>query len=88
MPATLRVGSKVSSNRSAHGAWLELGEGEKRRRKARLFGVVVKSTEGGKWEVRWDSGVMEAMFPGVLKFEGGPDEDSLSLVRQTMGVRR
>ena len=67
---------------------MELGPHEKRRRKARLFGVVVRSVEGGKWEVRWDSGVMEAMFAGVLKNEGKPDEDSLSLVRQTMGVRR
>jgi hypothetical protein len=67
---------------------LQLGPREKRRRKARLFGVVLRSTADGKWEVRWESGVLEAMFTGVLKNEGEPDEDSLTLVRQTMGVRR
>ena len=88
MPAKVRVGSKVSSNRSCHGKWLEKEPHKKRRQKERLFGVVVRSTVDGKWEVRWDNGLLEAMLTGSVRREGDPDEDSLALVREIMGVRR
>ena len=78
----------MSSNRSCHGKWLEKEPHEKRRKKERLFGVVVRSTVSSKWEVRWDNGLLEVMLTGSLKKEGDPDEDSLALVRQIMGVRR
>lgn len=88
MPATLRVGSRVSSLSSKYARVLDLEPGSRRRKKERVYGVVLRSTTEGKWEVRWDSGQLEAMCTGTLKKEGEPTEDSTALVRQTMGVRR
>ena len=87
MPALLRVGSYVSSLNSKTASWLPLPEGKKRRVRERVFGVIVNSVQGGKWEVLWDSLEVEELAPGVLKRETDPTPDTLEIVEIHKGNR-
>ena len=80
MPSSIRVGSKVSSITSKQARSLETAPGKRRRVRECLFGVVLGSLEGGKWEILWDGGVVETMSPSNLKKEGDPTEQTLSMI--------
>ena len=80
MPSSIRTGAKVSSIASKHARFVDTAPGKRRRVRERLFGVVLGSVEGGKWEVLWDGGVVETMSPSNLKKEGDATEQTLSMI--------
>lgn len=81
MPSTLRVGSEVSSITSKTARLLDPPPGKKRRVRERVFGVITRSLENGKWEVKWESGEVEAMPPSNLKMEAAPTDETRSMIR-------
>ncbi|XRB25472.1 hypothetical protein RI054_44g153300 [Pseudoscourfieldia marina] len=61
----IKVGSRVS----AGGDLLQLQEGQKRRRRARRFGIITKAVDLHKWSVAFDDGGVEAKTSHELEVE-------------------
>ena len=81
MPSSLRRGSEVSSIASKK-AKLVTVPNKKRRVRERLYGIIIGSTEDGKWKVKWASGEVEDLAPGSLKNEGEPTAETEEIVQQ------
>ena len=89
MPASIRIGSEVSSVSSKYSTFLELEENARRRKRRRIHGIVMTSAPNGKWCVRWCStGQMENMYSGVLRREADPSDDSMVVVNHAMSANR
>ena len=82
MPATLRIGSEVSSVTSSTSRLVDPPPGKKRRVRERVYGVIMRSVVGGMWEVRWASGAVECISPKKLKLEGNPTPETEALVER------
>ena len=81
MPATLRVGSEVSSVCSQRARLMDAAPGKTRRVRERLYGVIMRSLPSGMWEVHWAGGEIEELFPKNLRNEGEPTSETMDLVR-------
>ena len=81
MPSTLRVGSEVSSICSKTARMVGPAPGKKRKTRERVYGVIMRSLDSGKWEVQWAGGEIEALAPGSLKNEGAPTPETENMVR-------
>ena len=81
MPSTLRVGSEVSSMCSRTARLIDAPANKRRRVRERVYGIIMRSLTGGKWEVKWAAGEVEEMSPGNLKREGDPTPQTMELVR-------
>ena len=88
MPATLQVGSSVSSSKAKSCPMMPMVEGTTRRRRQRIFGTILRSVpgdlKGGMWEVLWANGKVEVCPKNNLKHEKAPDEESMNLVTTHM----
>ena len=80
MVATLRIGSEVSSICSKTAKMIAPPPGKKRRVRERVYGVIMRSLDSGKWEVQWAGGDIEAVSPGSLKNEGEPTPETEEMV--------
>ena len=85
MPASITVGSEVSSVSSKFAHYLDLEPSGRRRKRARIHGVVMTTASDGKWVVRWcQSGEIEKMSTSVLRKDGDPCDDTMHLVHNFM----
>ena len=87
MPSSLRVGSEVSSICSKTARMIGPPPGKKRKTRERVYGVIMRSLESGKWEVQWAGGGYEALAPGSLKNEGGPTTETEDIVKKYLRSR-
>ena len=87
MPSTLRVGSEVSSICSKTARMVGPAPGKKRKTRERVYGVIMRSLDSGKWEVQWAGGQYEALAPGSLKNEGEPTPETEDMVRTYLRSR-
>ena len=87
MPSTLRVGSEVSSICSKTARMVGPAPGKKRKTRERVYGVIMRSLESGKWEVQWAGGQYEALAPGSLKKEGEPTPETEDIVKRYLKSR-
>ena len=68
--------------------YLDLEPGGRRRKRARIHGVVMTTASDGKWVVRWcQSGEIEKMSTSVLRKDGDPCDDTMHLVHNFMVSR-
>ena len=88
MPASITIGSEVSSVSSKFAHYLDLEPGGRRRKRARIHGIVLTTASDGKWVVRWcQSGEIEKMSTSVLRKDGDPCDDTMHLVHNFMVSR-
>ena len=92
MPASLETRAYVSSMKSQCAPWIptvELEGGKvARTSRQRIHGIVLTSTMGSRWKVRWDDGQMEDIPKGSLRRDGDPDSDSQRMVQMAMTGQR
>ena len=77
----LRLGTEVSSIASRTAKSIDPPPGKKRKRRERVYGIIVRSVADKIWEVLWSRGEVEECFSSTLKFEGEATEETLDVVR-------